>query len=73
MAQLIMLFLIQTIIANYLDYKTTQIDNLISKKERLVELLHECYNAGAEAFLLGLWVNDLRNYTSCRNNWSVFT
>lgn len=31
----------QTQIANYLDHKTTQIDNLISKKERLIELLQE--------------------------------
>jgi type I restriction enzyme S subunit len=31
----------QTQIANYLDHKTTQIDNLISKKEKLIELLKE--------------------------------
>lgn len=31
----------QTQIANYLDYKTTQIDDLISKKENLIELLKE--------------------------------
>lgn len=31
----------QTAIANYLDQKTTQIDDLISKKQRLIELLHE--------------------------------
>lgn len=31
----------QTAIANYLDQKTAQIDQLISKKERLIELLHE--------------------------------
>ncbi|MFW5879200.1 MAG: restriction endonuclease subunit S [bacterium] len=31
----------QTTIANYLDHKTTQIDNLITKKERLIELLQE--------------------------------
>jgi type I restriction enzyme S subunit len=31
----------QTHIANYLDHKTTQIDKLISKKERLIELLQE--------------------------------
>jgi type I restriction enzyme, S subunit len=31
----------QIAISNYLDHKTTQIDNLISKKERLIELLQE--------------------------------
>ena len=31
----------QTAIANYLDYKTTQIDDLIAKKERLIQLLEE--------------------------------
>jgi type I restriction enzyme S subunit len=31
----------QTAIANYLDQKTTQIDDLISKKERLIQLLEE--------------------------------
>ena len=31
----------QTAIANYLDQKTTQIDDLIAKKERLIELLEE--------------------------------
>jgi type I restriction enzyme S subunit len=31
----------QTQIANYLDYKTTQIDKLIRKKEQLIELLKE--------------------------------
>jgi type I restriction enzyme S subunit len=31
----------QTIIANYLDQKTTQIDDLIAKKERLIQLLEE--------------------------------
>lgn len=31
----------QTAIANYLDKKTTQIDDLIGKKQRLIELLHE--------------------------------
>lgn len=31
----------QTQIANYLDRKTTQIDDLISKKEKLIELLKE--------------------------------
>ncbi|MCT4582767.1 MAG: restriction endonuclease subunit S [Flavobacteriales bacterium] len=31
----------QTKIANYLDYKTTQLDNLINKKEKLIELLKE--------------------------------
>lgn len=31
----------QTAIANYLDHKTAQIDDLISKKQRLIELLHE--------------------------------
>ncbi len=31
----------QTAIANYLDQKTTQIDDLISKKQRLIELLQE--------------------------------
>jgi type I restriction enzyme S subunit len=31
----------QTAIANYLDQKTTQIDNLIAKKERLIQLLEE--------------------------------
>lgn len=31
----------QTTIANYLDYKTTQIDDLIAKKERLIQLLEE--------------------------------
>lgn len=31
----------QTQIANYLDHKTTQIDDLISKKEKLIELLKE--------------------------------
>lgn len=31
----------QTIIANYLDHKTTQIDDLITKKERLIQLLEE--------------------------------
>lgn len=31
----------QTTIAKYLDQKTTQIDDLISKKERLIELLQE--------------------------------
>jgi type I restriction enzyme S subunit len=31
----------QTIIAKYLNHKTTQIDNLIQKKERLIELLQE--------------------------------
>ncbi|WMI65527.1 restriction endonuclease subunit S [Aestuariibaculum sp. YM273] len=32
---------IQTQIANYLDYKTTKIDDLITKKENLIELLKE--------------------------------
>jgi type I restriction enzyme S subunit len=31
----------QTAIANYLDQKTTQIDDLIAKKERLIQLLEE--------------------------------
>ena len=31
----------QTTIANYLDNKTTQIDDLIAKKERLIQLLEE--------------------------------
>lgn len=31
----------QTTIANYLDHKTTQIDNLIAKKESLITLLQE--------------------------------
>ncbi|MBU3661086.1 MAG: restriction endonuclease subunit S, partial [Flavobacteriales bacterium] len=31
----------QTTIANYLDQKTTQIDDLIAKKERLIQLLEE--------------------------------
>lgn len=31
----------QTTIANYLDQKTTQIDDLIAKKERLIQLLQE--------------------------------
>ncbi len=31
----------QTIIANYLDHKTSQLDTLISKKEKLIELLQE--------------------------------
>lgn len=31
----------QTAIANYLDHKTTQIDDLIAKKQRLIELLEE--------------------------------
>lgn len=31
----------QTQIANYLNHKTTQIDSLIAKKERLIELLEE--------------------------------
>ncbi|MEY3964868.1 MAG: hypothetical protein RL263_36 [Bacteroidota bacterium] len=31
----------QTAIANYLDKKTTQIDDLIAKKERLIQLLEE--------------------------------
>lgn len=31
----------QTIIANFLDHKTTQIDDLIAKKERLIQLLEE--------------------------------
>ena len=31
----------QTTIANYLDHKTTQIDDLIAKKERLIQLLEE--------------------------------
>jgi type I restriction enzyme S subunit len=31
----------QTQIANYLDHKTTQLDNLISKKQKLIELLNE--------------------------------
>jgi len=31
----------QTAIAAYLDHKTTQIDNLISKKQKLIELLKE--------------------------------
>lgn len=31
----------QTAIANYLDQKTTQIDDLITKKERLIQLLEE--------------------------------
>lgn len=31
----------QTLIANYLDHKTSQIDSLIAKKERLIELLQE--------------------------------
>jgi type I restriction enzyme S subunit len=31
----------QTAIANYLDQKATQIDNLIAKKERLIQLLEE--------------------------------
>jgi len=31
----------QTQIANYLDHKTTQLDTLIAKKERLIELLEE--------------------------------
>lgn len=31
----------QNTIANYLDHKTTQIDNLIAKKERLIQLLEE--------------------------------
>ena len=31
----------QTTIVNYLDYKTTQIDNLIAKKEQFIKLLEE--------------------------------
>ena len=31
----------QTAIANYLDQKTTQVDDLIAKKERLIQLLEE--------------------------------
>lgn len=31
----------QTVIANYLDYKTQKIDTLIEKKQRLIELLKE--------------------------------
>lgn len=31
----------QTTIANFLDHKTQLIDNLIAKKEKLIELLHE--------------------------------
>lgn len=31
----------QTAIANYLDHKTTQIDDLIAKKQRLIELMEE--------------------------------
>jgi type I restriction enzyme S subunit len=31
----------QTVIANYLDQKTAQIDDLIAKKERLIQLLEE--------------------------------
>lgn len=31
----------QTLIANYLDHKTSQIDDLIQKKEQLIELLKE--------------------------------
>lgn len=31
----------QTIIANYLDHKTTQIDHLIAKKEQFIQLLDE--------------------------------
>lgn len=31
----------QTAIANFLDHKTTQIDDLIAKKERLIQLLEE--------------------------------
>jgi type I restriction enzyme S subunit len=31
----------QTIIANYLDHKTTQIDHLIAKKEQFIQLLEE--------------------------------
>jgi len=31
----------QTIIANYLDHKTTQIENLIAKKEQFIQLLEE--------------------------------
>ena len=31
----------QTAIANYLDHKTSQIDDLIAKKERLIQLLEE--------------------------------
>lgn len=31
----------QTLIANFLDQKTTQIDDLIAKKERLIQLLEE--------------------------------
>ncbi len=31
----------QTVIANYLDQKTTELDTLITKKERLIELLQE--------------------------------
>jgi type I restriction enzyme S subunit len=31
----------QTAIANYLDHKTTQIDDLIAQKERLIQLLQE--------------------------------
>jgi type I restriction enzyme S subunit/DNA-damage-inducible protein D len=31
----------QTVIANYLDHKTTQIDHLIAKKEQFIQLLEE--------------------------------
>lgn len=34
--------------------------------------LHECHNAGAEAFFMGLWVNELRDFSKYLNNWLLF-
>ncbi len=34
--------------------------------------LHDCYNAGSEAFFMGLWVNESRDFTLYHNDWSVF-
>ena len=34
--------------------------------------LHECYRAGAEAFFMGLWMDNSRDFTEFHNNWSVF-
>ena len=34
--------------------------------------LYECYNAGAEAFFMGLWIDETRDFTGFYNNWSAF-
>jgi len=34
--------------------------------------LHECYGAGTEAFFMGLWVDDKREFSNFLCNWNIF-